>query len=111
MFLILRIVSAILLLWALSYHSYGYYTILRFVVTGVAAYSAHISVSLKNKIWIWSFGIITILFNPFVPIHLDKDTWAVIDVLVAIFFIVSLFFVNNPTKLPSRSINGTREMR
>ncbi|MDP3260307.1 MAG: hypothetical protein Q8M34_06955 [Thermodesulfovibrionales bacterium] len=104
MFLILRIVSAILLLWALSYHSYEYYTILRFVVTGVAAYSAYISVNLKKKIWTWSFGIITILFNPFVPIHLDKDTWAVIDVLVAIFFIVSLFFVNNPTKLPPRSL-------
>lgn len=104
MFLILRIVSAILLLWALSTHPYGYYTILRFVVTGVAAYSAYISVNQKKKIWTWSFGIITILFNPFVPIHLDKDTWAVIDVLVAIFFIVSLFFVKDTTKLPPRSL-------
>jgi hypothetical protein len=99
MFLILRIVSAILLLWALSYHSYSYYTMLRFVVSGVAAYSAYISVNLKKKNWAWSFGIIAILFNPFVPIHLDKDTWAVIDVLVAIFFIVSLFFVRDSMKL------------
>lgn len=99
MFLILRIVSAILLLWALSTHPYGYYTILRFVVTGVAAYSAYISVNLKKKIWTCSFGIITILFNPFAPIHLNKDTWAVIDVLVAIFFIVSLFFVRDSMKL------------
>ena len=45
----------------------------------------------EKKIWTCSFGIITILFNPFAPIHLNKDTWAVIDVLVAIFFIVSLF--------------------
>lgn len=25
----------------------------------------------------WTFGIIAVLFNPFIPIHLDKSTWSI----------------------------------
>jgi len=93
-FKIARVVAIILLLWALDRHPYGYYTLLRFVVCGVSAYGAYFSSEIIiNKGWAWIFGIIAILFNPIIPIHLDRGTWAVIDVVVAAVFGVSIFML------------------
>jgi len=97
-FIIARIIAAILLFWALDRHPYGYYTLLRFVVCGVAAYSAYFAAELKKKSWAWIFGIIAFLFNPIIPIHFDRDTWQIIDVGVAILLLVSLFLLQKPKK-------------
>lgn len=95
-YLVARIVAVILLFWALDKHSYGYYTLLRFVVCGVSAYGAYFAVELGKNGWAWTLGIIAILFNPLIPIHLDKDTWAVIDSGVAIVLVISLFLLRKP---------------
>lgn len=93
-FKIARVISVILLLWALDRHPYGYYTLLRFVVCGVSAYGAYFSSEIIiRKGWAWIFGIIAILFNPIIPIHLDRGTWAVIDVIVAAVFSISIFIL------------------
>lgn len=93
-FKIARIVAIILLIWALGRHPYGYYTLLRFVVCGVSAYGAYFSSEIiMRKGWVWIFGMIAILFNPIIPIHLDRDTWAIIDVVVAGVLGVSLFLL------------------
>ena len=90
---IARIVASILLFWALSRHPYGYYTLLRWVVCGVAAYTAYVS-NLHNKLpWAWFFGILALFFNPIIPVKLDRATWASIDVAVGIVLPVSIFFV------------------
>jgi len=65
----------------------GYYTILRFVVTiGAVAVVIH---EFDGKItpWIIVFGLIAIIFNPFIPVYLhDRELWAVIDIIAAIIF-------------------------
>jgi len=67
----------------------GYYTLLRLVVTAAAAYIAYDTFQTdKQSGWIWVFGFIAILFNPLIPIYLDKELWMVIDFAVAILFIV-----------------------
>jgi len=86
------IVSAMLLL-AIADLPYGYYTILRIIVTIVAGITAFIASEQDNEIWMILFGAIAILFNPIIPIYLDKDTWVVIDVIVAILFGLSTFTV------------------
>lgn len=90
------IVAAILLFLALFSMPYGYYILLRFVVCGVSAYGTYFAVKFKRNAWAWTFGIIAILFNPIIPIHLDKDTWAVIDVAVAGILLVSLSTLRQP---------------
>ena len=35
--------------------------------------------------------MVTILFNPLIPIHFDKGIWVVIDFVVAVLFVVSIF--------------------
>ena len=66
----------------------GYYTLLRLVVTAAAAYIAYDTFQNdKQSGWIWVFGFVAILFNPLIPIYLDKEIWMVIDFVVAILFI------------------------
>jgi hypothetical protein len=95
---IARLIALGLLLWALDRHSYGYYQILRWVVCGAAVYSAFIAMNSKKIFWAWALGITAVLFNPIVPIHLKRDSWAVIDVIAAILLVVSTFFVRESSE-------------
>ena len=90
-FLVARIIAVLMLLWALTSPSYGYYTLLRFVVSGVTAYASYFSVKFRKIGWAWIYGIIAVLFNPLVPFHLDRTTWALVDVSVAVFLVISIF--------------------
>lgn len=97
-YIIGRIIAIILLLWALNKHPYGYYTLLRFVVCGVSVYGAYFATGLKKDGWAWIFGIIAVLFNPIIPIYLDRNTWAFIDVGVVAILLISLFSVRKTNK-------------
>ena len=67
----------------------GYYTLLRLVVTAAAAYIAYDTFQTdKQSGWIWVFGFVAILFNPLIPIYLNKELWMIIDFAAAILFIV-----------------------
>ncbi|MBZ0072929.1 MAG: hypothetical protein K8I04_14530 [Gammaproteobacteria bacterium] len=59
---------------------YGYYMLLRFVATGVFAWAALISYERKNQSLPWVFGVLALLFNPILIIHLPKEFWAFIDI-------------------------------
>jgi hypothetical protein len=89
-FIVARLIAAGLLFWALDRHPYGYYTLLRWVVCGVAAYAATQALGMNKLSWVWTFGIVAVLFNPLVPVHLNRELWAVIDVGVAILMLLSL---------------------
>jgi len=89
-----RLVAIGMLAWALAEHPYGYFTLMRFVVCVVAAYCASQAYSQKKEEWTWIFGAIAVLFNPIIPIHLNRELWTVIDVITAIVLIVSLFLIN-----------------
>ena len=85
------VVAIILLLLSFLDWPYGYYTFLRFAITGVAIYYIY-CLHLKEKwqtFWFWALMVIGILFNPFIPILLgDKSVWGIIDVIVATFFAI-----------------------
>jgi Family of unknown function (DUF6804) len=34
---------------------------------------------MKRLAWAWIFGILAALFNPLVPIYLQRATWQIID--------------------------------
>ena len=62
-FVIARVIAVTVLFLALGKHPYWFYTILRFVVCGVAAYGAFFAIKLERKSWAWSLGIVAILFK------------------------------------------------
>lgn len=93
------ITSAFLFIALFNGLPYGYFTLLRFVVFAVSAYLAYkIYESHKESLWIWAFGFVSVLFNPFIIIHLRRSTWTIIDLLVGVFFIVSMFILKDKNK-------------
>ena len=82
------IIAALMLFLALGRWPYAYYQILRFVVCSIGAYVAVIAYSWK-KLWAtWLFGIIAILFNPLIPIHLSRELWQPTDMISGVLFLV-----------------------
>lgn len=94
---IIFLIPAALLLYA-PFHQgdHQFYNNLRAVIMlfaaifSVSTYEIHNN----NKIFI-GFVIIAVLFNSFLPIHLSKGLWAVIDITAAIFWIGSFLYIRN----------------
>ena len=96
----MKVVAAVMLIVALGRHSYGYYTLLRWVVCSVFAYSAVRAHEAKRTGWTWTLAAVAAAFNPLFPVHLNRGTWALIDVAVAVVLLVSIFAVDR--HLPSK---------
>ena len=83
----LGFVAAALIGLAILPLPYGYYTFLRIAITGISAYLVYLRKDNKDK----SFYVIiaiAILFNPLIPIHLPREVWIPIDIILAIYFFI-----------------------
>lgn len=89
------LLAILFLLGALGSWPYGYYQLLRWTVLAVGTYSAYLAYKSQLIGWTWAFGIIALLFNPIIPFYFAKGTWQVMDIAVAIIFIVSMVSRNN----------------
>lgn len=71
---------------------YGYYTLLRILVCASTAYLAwqHYNYCAELTWWTLLLGFIAVLFNPIIPIHLEREIWAPIDVISAAVLIVHM---------------------
>lgn len=88
--LIPALVAAAMLVCALGDHPYGYYQLLRLVVTASAAFVAWIALQ-DDALWaVWLFVLIALLFQPFVPVHLGKPTWRWVDPIAAGAFLTAI---------------------
>lgn len=88
---IISLITASFLFYALADHDYSYFQFLRVIVCGAGAYIAFQMFVQQNSNWKWIFIIIAILFNPFLPIHLSRGIWQVIDLLTGSVFLFVLF--------------------
>ena len=70
---------------------YGFFTLLRFIVFATSAYIAWMSYEAKKEKWVWIFGFFAVLFNPFIVIHLNREIWSFINLIVGVLMIVSIF--------------------
>lgn len=64
---------------------YGYYALLRLVVTAFAAFFAYTEYNTHDKYtgWFFSFVAVALLFNPLVPVHLSRSSWFLLDLIGA----------------------------
>ena len=67
---------------------YGYYILLRIAACGFFIWAAVITYEKKSQYLPWAFGLLALLFNPIIKIHLPKGLWVAIDVALAIFVLV-----------------------
>lgn len=70
---------------------YGFYSLLRVIIFICGFFIAWLAYKTEQIFWLWSFVLITILFNPIIPVYLDRNTWVVIDSVVGIFMAVAIF--------------------
>lgn len=67
---------------------YGFYTLLRIVVTGAAALAAYLAYRKADRVdaLVVISGLVGVLFNPLVPVFLDKGAWVILDLAAAAWF-------------------------
>ena len=92
----LSILAGVMLLLAIPpIWPYGYYQLLRWVVTLISISNALKAQKLNLRVLMLTMVFIAILFNPIAPITFKKEIWAIIDFIVAIvIFINSTKFEN-----------------
>lgn len=88
-----RLLAAGMLVWALDRHAYDYYTLMRWVVCGTAAYLTWIAIETERSGGAWTFGVMALLFNPIIPVHLSRSTWQPIDLASAVLIVISIFWI------------------
>ena len=81
--------AGLLFLGAVSMPS-GYYELLRWVICAAAVFAAYTNYSIDKSTWAISFGVVALIFNPFVPLYLyDKFAWMVIDISAGLMFVIN----------------------
>lgn len=84
------IIAIFLLLLALLPMPYGYYTFVRIFICLYSAFLAYKTWQEQIQLWMWIFIIIAILFNPLIPIYLNRELWAIIDITAAVIIFSSI---------------------
>ena len=99
---VLKAIAMLMLIIAVNELPYDYYTILRWVVCGISSYLAYKYYESNKNTWTWIFGVIAVIFNPILPVHLKKETWQIIDIGVAILFFISMWIEHSKVELTNK---------
>lgn len=87
----IKLILAIALTICLLPMPYGYYILVRFVAMTIFAFFAFSYYESKVTPLAFTFGALTLLFQPFVKLALGRGLWNIVDVIVAV-FLVFLWF-------------------
>lgn len=87
----LKIILAILLFLCLLDMPYGYYQFVLFVSFAVFGYFAYIANQKDNKTEAFVFVALALLFQPFVKIALGRTLWNLVDVVVGVGLLLTVF--------------------
>lgn len=92
--------AVILIVAAIGGQPYGFYTLLRWVVCPVCAYTAVHTVAKEKTGWAWTFGVLAALFNPLLVVHLGRSVWAIVDIAAAMVTLLSIWTLDRTAKKP-----------
>jgi len=91
---IITIIMVVFLFLALQESwPYGFFTLLRIIVFSGTAYLTWITYKAQIKKWAYTFGFIAYLFNPLIPVQLNHELWSILDLVVGVILIVSIFYL------------------
>ena len=88
----LQLYLAAVLLLCLAPMPYGYFTLVRVLATVVFGIYAYRCFAVKKEGLTLVFATLALLFQPFAKVGLNRVTWNIIDVIVAIGLIVLFFW-------------------
>lgn len=89
----LGLIGGGLSLLAIANVPYGYYTFNRVAVTALAVILCVLAVRADALGWLLLLVPIAVLWNPAIPFHLDRETWAPLNLLAALVFVASGFML------------------
>jgi len=76
-----QIIAIIMLLWALNPDNpYGYYVLLRIVLCAICAFLAFCALEIENNKWVWILGVMAVIYNPIIRIHMTREIWSVVNI-------------------------------
>ena len=84
----LALIAAIAVMLGLGTWPSGYYRAIRFVVCAIAILVGAAAYEQQKLGWVIALGFVGALFNPFITVHLPRAQWHVIDVAVAVLFVL-----------------------
>lgn len=88
------IISALIVAGAFyPHHSYNYFVLLKWAVTGTAVWAAVAEGEKKRTFAVMIFCMVALIHNPFFRFSFPRDTWLVIDGITAVWFMFMTFFI------------------
>jgi len=72
---------------------YRYYIFLRWVVFVAGASTAYEAYTRKRTWATWLFGLVALLYNPFLLLPLGRDLWKLIHCLTTLFFVAGMILL------------------
>lgn len=88
---LIKTALAILLLLCLLKMPYGYYQLVRFVALVGFGFLAHQAHQQDNLTAAFIFVVLALLFQPYFKIALGREIWNIVDVVVGVGLLISLF--------------------
>jgi len=87
-------VASGMLLWALyPGNPSGYYTLLHWFCCGTLIYQACRAVSQKKYLLVWVLGITSLIYNPILRLHFNRECWFAINIITSVIVVVSIFIL------------------
>lgn len=97
---IVLVIISVLLFVAVAPMPHGFYTFVKIIVCGCAGVACYQLWDKGHKgVWPYVWGVITILFNPFIPISMQKEIWMFVDAVAGLIFFYSAYGAFNKQKL------------
>ncbi len=87
----IKIILALMLFACLLDMPYGYYQLVRFTAMGVFGYLAFGSFERQERAAGYVYALLALLFQPFFKVALGRELWNVVDVVVGVGLIVTMF--------------------
>ena len=78
--------------------TYGYYQFVRFTAMIGFAFLAFIANKQKNKNEVFIYIALALLFQPFIKIVLGRTIWNIVDLVVGVGLMFSIFISNEKLK-------------
>lgn len=86
-----QLIAGVLLVFALNpANPYSYYILLRIVCCAVCTYLAFLAAGSGKVQWIWTLGVLAVIYNPAIRIHLTRGLWSIVNVVTIIVLAVSV---------------------
>lgn len=96
---IIKLALAVLLLLCLLHMPYGYYQLVRFIAVVGFAILAYYEYERQNIPLVIVFVGLMVLIQPLAKIPLGRQIWNIVDVVVAVWLVVTVFIQKSDKKI------------